>query len=77
MKIELTRQEIIDLIFEKKVVGEEFEISTKDSCLSILAELDMRLKDGKIFNRKASVVCGQTLPAKDVYRRRSSYETAQ
>jgi len=75
-KLELTSEQIINLIFEKKISSGDYSISAKDSCLTILAELDTRLNDGKFFNRKNTNVCGPDSPKKDVYRRQSSYERA-
>jgi hypothetical protein len=67
-KIELSCNQIIDLIFEKKIMNENITLTSKDSCLAILATLDTRLTDGKIFSRKNTVVCGQDLSSKVIYR---------
>lgn len=56
--MELTNEQIVDLIFEKKIVVDGIELQAKQSCLSILAELDQRLADGKIFKRQDTIFCG-------------------
>lgn len=73
-KIELSTNQIIDLIFEKKIMNGNTVVSAKDSCLAILAILDTRLTDGKIFSRKNPMVCGQAISEKVGTRRRSSTE---
>ncbi len=53
--IELTSEQIIDLIFEKVVVDGDNVISLKDSCLCTLSKLDERLENKKVFSRKGPI----------------------
>lgn len=55
--LELTDEQIIDLIFEKKITCGQNVISTKHSCLAILAKLDERLRDGKIIRSEDPIFC--------------------
>ena len=73
-KIELTAEDIVNLIFEKKIKIGENELLAKNSCLAILAELDRRLNDGKIFNRKNTMVLGSAWHEKNGHRRRANVE---
>lgn len=52
-KIELTSDEIVDLIFEKKIIINNLEISLKHSCLSVLSTLEERLNEKRFLNRNA------------------------
>lgn len=52
-KIELTSDEIVDLIFEKKIIIDNVEISLKHSCLSVLSTLEDRIYAKNIFRRNA------------------------
>lgn len=57
-KLELTDDQIVDLIFEKKIIIDNICVDTKSSCLSILAKLEDRLRNGKIITCKTPVFCG-------------------
>jgi hypothetical protein len=50
MEIELTADQMIDLIFEKKIAIGSYQIYSKASCLGILSKLDERLADRKILS---------------------------
>ena len=57
--ISLTADEILDLIFEKKIANGIVNIESKHSYLSILSKLDERLSNGKISRSQDSVFCRQ------------------
>jgi len=57
-KLELSDDQIVDLIFEKKIIVDNICVYTKSSCLSILAKLEDRLRNGKIISCKNTVFCG-------------------
>ena len=50
MKIELTSEQIIDLMMEKKITLGNMEISVKNTFLGTLSQLDLRLQNGKAIN---------------------------
>lgn len=56
-KITLSDEQIIDLIFEKKINFENISISAKHSYLGILSKLDERLRYGKILRCKDPIFC--------------------
>ena len=56
-QINLTEDQIIDLIFEKKIIYENISISAKHSSLGIIFKIEERLRNGKIPRRKNSVFC--------------------
>ena len=53
--VTLTDDQIVDLIFERQIMVEGVAVSSRSSCLSILAKLELRLNDGKSFKRKNPV----------------------
>lgn len=55
--VKLTDEQLIDLVFEKEIVIDNIAIRSKDSFLRVLAKLDERLSDGKIFKREDTVFC--------------------
>ncbi len=54
MNIILSSEDLVDLIFEKKLSCGNQIIYVKDSGLCTLAKLEERLENGKIFNRKGT-----------------------
>ena len=56
--IEITDEEIIDLIFERKIEIGQCKISTGNSFHEILAKLEERLCYGKINRSETTAFCG-------------------
>lgn len=55
--ITLTDEQILNLIFKKKILIGDFSITSEGSFFSILAKLEERLINGKISHTKNSVLC--------------------
>lgn len=58
MQVILNDDQLLDLIFEKKITYGNIQISGTHSFLGILSKLDERLSRGKILGCKNSVFCG-------------------
>ena len=56
---ELSDEEIIDLIFEKKVCVKNISVRSKHSFLTILAKLDQRLRDENIVKTEEPIFSDQ------------------
>lgn len=54
MKIELNSDQLIDLLYEKKITLGNIEISVKNTLLGTLSQLEFRSTYGKTFNRSNS-----------------------
>ena len=52
----LSSDQIVDLIFEKKLICDEFNIGCRDSGLSVIAKIEERLIYGKCASRKNSEI---------------------
>ncbi len=64
----LDADQIIDLIFEKKLRCDDTNISTVDSGLAILSKLEERIENGKMF--RGSNSCLQRRPYSESVRSR-------
>lgn len=56
-KIELTDDQILDLVFDKKIVYGNIEICAIHNALCFLSKLDERLRDDSIIGSEDSVFC--------------------
>lgn len=56
-KIELTDDQILDLVFDKKIIYGNIEINAMHNALCFLSKLDQRLRDDDIIGSETSVFC--------------------
>lgn len=56
--IELDTDQILDLIFEKKITYGNIRLSGTHSFLAILSKLEERLSDGKVLRGADTIFCG-------------------
>lgn len=74
-EIELTDDQIIDLIFERKIQIEQCKIKTENSFHEILAKLEERLCYGKVNRSTNSALCRSNEPRNPEFRGPFTYRT--
>lgn len=70
--IELSDEQILDLVFERKIMYGEIEISAMHSALCFLSKLDERLRDVNIIGSQDTVFC-RSYGRNDTSRRKSAF----
>lgn len=66
----LTSDQIVDLIFEKKLTCDSFKIRCEDSGIETIAKIEERLIHGKSISRKNSEIRKKALGSDIVDRER-------
>ena len=56
-KIELTDEDILNLVFDRKIIYGNIEISAMHNSLCFLSKLDQRLRDDDFIGSEDSVFC--------------------